>query len=93
MNAPQNTGETPLMRQHREMKRQHPGAILFFRIGDFYEIFAENTVVRFNGQHYSPIRRSFRVNDLDVLRDTDLDVLSRQQETSPSSHPCRIRRI
>ena len=30
---------TPLMQQYREIKAQHPGAILFFRMGDFYETF------------------------------------------------------
>ncbi len=33
------------MRQYREIKRQNPDAILFFRIGDFYEMFAEDAVV------------------------------------------------
>ena len=30
---------TPVMRQYREIKEKHPDAILFFRIGDFYETF------------------------------------------------------
>jgi len=30
---------TPAMEQYRSFKAQHPGAILFFRIGDFYETF------------------------------------------------------
>ena len=30
---------TPVMRQYREMKEQHPDTLLFFRIGDFYETF------------------------------------------------------
>jgi DNA mismatch repair protein MutS len=30
---------TPVMRQYQELKVQHPDAILFFRIGDFYETF------------------------------------------------------
>jgi DNA mismatch repair protein MutS len=36
--------ETPLMKQHAEMKLQHPDAILLFRVGDFYETFAEDAV-------------------------------------------------
>ena len=28
---------TPLMQQYQDIKAQHPGAILFFRMGDFYE--------------------------------------------------------
>ncbi len=33
---------TPLMRQYREIKRGYPQAILFFRVGDFYEMFDED---------------------------------------------------
>lgn len=34
-----NGRDTPVMRQYRELKEQHPDTILFFRIGDFYETF------------------------------------------------------
>ena len=34
--------ETPLMRQYREIKRGYSEAILFFRVGDFYEMFYED---------------------------------------------------
>lgn len=33
---------TPMMRQYYELKAQTSGAILFFRMGDFYEIFADD---------------------------------------------------
>lgn len=33
---------SPLMRQYREIKRGYPQAILFFRVGDFYEMFFED---------------------------------------------------
>ncbi len=33
---------TPLMRQYREIKRGYRDAILFFRVGDFYEMFYED---------------------------------------------------
>jgi DNA mismatch repair protein MutS len=36
---------TPVMRQYREAKEQHPGGILLFRLGDFYEIFFEDAEV------------------------------------------------
>ena len=36
---------TPLMTQYREIKARHPGAILFFRMGDFYEMFYEDAEV------------------------------------------------
>ncbi|MGH7732431.1 MAG: DNA mismatch repair protein MutS, partial [Gemmatimonadales bacterium] len=35
-------GGTPLMTQYREIKARHPNAILFFRMGDFYEMFFED---------------------------------------------------
>jgi DNA mismatch repair protein MutS len=37
--------ETPVMRQHAEAKRAHPNRIVFFRLGDFYEMFGEDAVV------------------------------------------------
>ena len=33
---------SPLMRQYQTVKAQHPEAILFFRVGDFYEMFFED---------------------------------------------------
>jgi DNA mismatch repair protein MutS len=36
---------TPVMRQYREAKEQHPDGILLFRLGDFYEIFFEDAEV------------------------------------------------
>ncbi|HET7188791.1 MAG TPA: hypothetical protein VFI52_11580, partial [Gemmatimonadaceae bacterium] len=39
MSAP---AATPLMQQYREIKARHQSAILFFRMGDFYEMFYED---------------------------------------------------
>src|SRR5215472_13805364 len=36
---------TPLMRQYAAIKKQHPNALLFFRLGDFYELFLEDAIV------------------------------------------------
>jgi DNA mismatch repair protein MutS len=36
---------TPAMRQYLDAKRQHPSAIVFFRMGDFYEMFYEDAIV------------------------------------------------
>ncbi len=33
---------TPIRQQYLDLKRRHPGAILFFRLGDFYETFEED---------------------------------------------------
>ncbi len=35
---------TPLMRQYQTAKKQVPGALLLFRLGDFYELFYEDAV-------------------------------------------------
>lgn len=37
-------GKTPLMDQYEQIKAQHPGAILLFRVGDFYETFGSDAV-------------------------------------------------
>jgi DNA mismatch repair protein MutS len=36
---------TPLMRQYSSIKKEHPSALLFFRLGDFYEMFFDDAVV------------------------------------------------
>src|SRR5205814_9295859 len=36
---------TPLMRQYTAIKKDHPSALLFFRLGDFYEMFFEDAVL------------------------------------------------
>jgi len=36
------TADTPLMQQYREIKARHPDTILFFRMGDFYEMFEDD---------------------------------------------------
>jgi DNA mismatch repair protein MutS len=37
--------ETPLMKQHREIKTKYPDAVLLFRVGDFYETFAGDAII------------------------------------------------
>jgi DNA mismatch repair protein MutS len=36
---------TPMLRQYQELKQKHPGTLLFFRLGDFYELFFDDAVV------------------------------------------------
>lgn len=36
--------ETPLMKQYNAIKSRYPGALLLFRVGDFYETFGEDAV-------------------------------------------------
>ncbi len=35
---------TPMMKQYHEVKRRFPGKLVFFRLGDFYEMFYEDAV-------------------------------------------------
>jgi DNA mismatch repair protein MutS len=42
MQAPERL--TPLLKQYYAIKNQHPGRILFFRMGDFYELFGDDAV-------------------------------------------------
>ncbi len=36
--------ETPLMKQYNQIKSRYPGALLLFRVGDFYETFGQDAV-------------------------------------------------
>jgi DNA mismatch repair protein MutS len=36
---------TPLMQQYHAVKKQHPSALLLFRLGDFYELFYDDAIV------------------------------------------------
>jgi len=36
---------TPMMEQYRSIKREYPDAILFYRLGDFYEMFFEDALI------------------------------------------------
>jgi DNA mismatch repair protein MutS len=36
---------TPMLRQYHEIKKQYPGTLLFFRLGDFYELFFDDALI------------------------------------------------
>ncbi|MBA3631838.1 MAG: DNA mismatch repair protein MutS [Acidobacteria bacterium] len=36
---------TPMLRQYLEIKKQYPGTLLFFRLGDFYELFNDDALI------------------------------------------------
>jgi DNA mismatch repair protein MutS len=40
--SPGTDAHTPLIRQYLDIKSRHPESILFFRVGDFYEMFFED---------------------------------------------------
>lgn len=37
--------QTPMMQQYLELKKQYPDCILFFRLGDFYELFLDDAKI------------------------------------------------
>ena len=41
-NATQDASHTPMMQQYLAIKAEHPDALLFYRMGDFYELFYED---------------------------------------------------
>ena len=43
--AKASSGDAPIRRQYLQIKRRYPDAILFFRLGDFYETFDEDAKV------------------------------------------------
>lgn len=40
---------TPMKRQYNEIKEQYKDCLLFFRLGDFYEMFDEDAQDRIKG--------------------------------------------
>ncbi len=42
--AKEKSKETPLMQQYNTIKVKYPGALLLFRVGDFYETFGEDAI-------------------------------------------------
>ena len=41
-NKPGNTAHTPMMQQYLRIKADHPDTLLFYRMGDFYELFFDD---------------------------------------------------
>ncbi|GHV85891.1 DNA mismatch repair protein MutS [Spirochaetia bacterium] len=39
-----SAGDSPLLDQYRSIKKEHRDSVLFFRLGDFYEMFAEDAL-------------------------------------------------
>ena len=58
-------GATPVMAQYLQTKAQHPDALLFFRMGDFYELFFEDAVTAAQALSLALTRRGqFRGEDI-----------------------------
>ena len=50
---------TPMMAQYLEIKAQNPGALLFYRMGDFYEMFFEDAVAAAEALDIALTKRGF----------------------------------
>jgi DNA mismatch repair protein MutS len=44
MNAPEKSSHTPMMQQYLRLKADHQDKLLFYRMGDFYELFHDDAV-------------------------------------------------
>ena len=75
--AGEKIAETPLMKQYFQVKAQYPEAVLLFRVGDFYETFADDALIaskvlgivltkRANGPQASVPLAGFPHHSLDV---------------------------
>ena len=42
MSSTEALPDTPVMRQYQDLKASHPEALMFFRLGDFYELFGDD---------------------------------------------------
>src|SRR5690349_19863177 len=51
---------TPMLRQYLEIKKAYAGTLLFFRLGDFYELFNEDAIT---GSHELGITLTARQKD------------------------------
>ena len=56
---------TPLMRQYHHIKEEHEGAILLFRVGDFYECFADDAELVSKELGISPTTLWRRLKEMD----------------------------
>ena len=54
-------GATPAMRQYFDAKRQYRDAIVFFRMGDFYEMFYEDALTAARALEPASRTRSTRI--------------------------------
>ena len=61
---------SPMMQQYFEIKKQHPNEILFYRVGDFYEMFFEGYTEKVWGVHPSKLGADWgsqRVKGLSIM--------------------------
>src|SRR5579864_9380666 len=57
---------TPVMAQYHDIKAAHPGCLLLFRMGDFYELFFDDAVVAAPALDIALTRRGKQANGADI---------------------------
>ena len=60
------TAYTPMVQQYLEVKRQHEDELLFFRLGDFYEMFFEDALTASREYYFDWACRRYGSKDTDV---------------------------
>ena len=53
---------TPMMAQYLDIKAQYPEALLFYRMGDFYELFFEDAVAAAEALDIALTKRGKHIN-------------------------------
>ena len=101
------TKETPMMKQYNEIKAQYPDAFLFYRLGDFYELFNDDavlgsqllelTLTQRNKNSADPIPMAgvphhAAQNYIDILVDKGYKVAVVEQMESPAEADGMVRR-
>src|SRR3546814_10443041 len=81
MNQDDLTKHTPFMRQYLSAKAEHPDVLLFFRMGDFYELF------------YDDARKAARLLDITLTQrgQSAGAPIDRKSTRLTSSHSCASR--
>ena len=54
---------TPMMAQYLAIKAQNPGALLFYRMGDFYEMFFDDAVAAAAALDIALTKRGFHLGE------------------------------
>jgi DNA mismatch repair protein MutS len=61
-----DTAATPVMAQYRQIKDAHPGCLLLFRMGDFYELFFDDAVAAAPALDIALTRRGRQADGADI---------------------------
>ena len=61
--AMDDTSVTPMMAQYLEIRAQNPGALLFYRMGDFYEMFFDDAVAAAAALDIALTKRGFHLGE------------------------------